>query len=191
MKTALGLALTAVAMFAQSEHSVTAVRTWSLAASTRIAVEVSGTFEYKYERLHNPERVYFDIKGATPLIDGKRSLNQPVEDKLVQRIRVAETAPGVTRVVLDIASEVEVRPSQLTNPSRLLIELRIPNAVPNPATIIADPPPPKDGPPVGKPAPVAKADLPKVNLPRPALPVEDQPPVIPAPIETTSTAGTR
>jgi len=53
---------------------VTAVRTWSLADATRVAIEVSGPFEYKYDRLHNPERVYFDIKGALPSVEGRRNL---------------------------------------------------------------------------------------------------------------------
>ncbi|MBS1859273.1 MAG: N-acetylmuramoyl-L-alanine amidase [Acidobacteria bacterium] len=39
-------------------------------------------------------------------------------------MRVAETKPGVTRVVIDVSREVEVVPSQLTSPDRLVIELR-------------------------------------------------------------------
>ena len=44
--------------------AVTAVRHWSLGEVTRIAVEVSGDFHYRSDRLHNPERIYFDISKA-------------------------------------------------------------------------------------------------------------------------------
>src|SRR5438270_14100186 len=105
MRSAAALAFLAATALGQSErpriHTVAAVRTWSLADATRVAIEVSGPFEYKYDRLHDPDRVYFDIKGALPSIDGRRIWNKELGDKLVQRIRVAETNPGITRVVLD------------------------------------------------------------------------------------------
>ena len=95
---------------------VTAVRHWSLDAVTRIAVEVSGDFEYHTERLHNPERVFFDIFRARPAFDGKRALQEGVGDKLVSKVRIAETLPGVTRVVLDLASPVVYTASTIGQP---------------------------------------------------------------------------
>src|SRR6185369_2829300 len=106
------------------EAVVTAVRTWPTADATRIAIEVNGPFSFKYDRLQSPYRVYFDIKGAKPLIDGKRVWTRDASDKLVTRIRVAETSPGVTRVVVDVTGPVEVTPSQLVSPNRLMIEIR-------------------------------------------------------------------
>src|SRR5207248_6964916 len=91
---------------------------------TRVAIEVSGDFQYRTDRLHNPERIYFDILNARPSIDSRRIYAEGVNDKLVQRIRAAETNPGVTRVVLDLSGLVEVSVSQLSNPNRLMIELR-------------------------------------------------------------------
>ena len=89
-------------LFAQNEraplHSVTAVRTWTLADVTRIAIEVSGDFNFRSDRLHNPERVYFDILNARPRIDAKRVWSREIDDPLVQRVRAAETIPGITRV---------------------------------------------------------------------------------------------
>lgn len=115
-------------LYAQEEraplHAVTAVRSWSLADVTRIAVEVSGDFKFRTDRLHNPERVYFDVLNALPRIDGKRIFSKDINDKLVQRVRLAETHPGTTRVVLDLVGPVEISTSQLSNPNRLIIELR-------------------------------------------------------------------
>src|SRR6185369_1307331 len=107
MKRLAALAITIPILLAQGERgvtrNVTAVRDWSLGEVTRIAIEVSGNFEFRTDRLHGPERVYFDVLGARPSFDGKRLYSKVIEgDKLVQKIRVAETTPGVTRVVLDL-----------------------------------------------------------------------------------------
>ena len=165
---ALLVVIFAGAAFGQ-HYAVTAVRTWTLAEATRVAIEVSGPFEYKYDRLHNPERVYFDIKGATPAIEGRRIWNKEVTDKLVQRIRVAETNPGVTRVVLDVSGMVDVAPSQLSNPNRLMIELR--EAVtPPPVTESA--------------APRVTVDIPKISEPALAPePMAAEQPVKPTPVK--------
>lgn len=119
------------------EPAVTAVRTWPTSDGTRVAIEVSGDFEFKYDRLQNPDRVYFDIKGAKPRIDGKRAWIKILDDKLVTRIRVAETNPGTTRVVVDVTGPVDVTPSQLVSPNRLMVELRPAAAVPVPTTSAA------------------------------------------------------
>ena len=57
------------ASFERRRRTVTAVRHWSLADVTRVAIEVSGEFEYRTDRLHNPERVYFDILNTRPRLE--------------------------------------------------------------------------------------------------------------------------
>ena len=103
---------------------VTAVRYWSLADTTRVAIEITGEVHYRSDRVPNPDRIFFDFVGARPHIDGRRMFSTEVGDKLLKRIRVAETTPGVTRLVLDLGSAVEFTVSRLDNPSRLIIELR-------------------------------------------------------------------
>src|SRR5215470_14638648 len=105
MNRLVALAISVPILLAQSErapHSVTAIRNWSLGDVTRIAIEVSGEFNFRTDRLHNPERVYFDILGARPRVENRRIYSKQLDDALVQRVRVAETAPGVTRVVLEL-----------------------------------------------------------------------------------------
>ena len=115
-------------------HAVTAVRHYSVGDVTRIAIEVSGEFDYRTDQLHNPERIYFDILNARPWINSRRIYSEEVnKDRFITRVRMAETAPGITRVVLDLAASVDVSVSKLTNPSRLMIELRatsVPDATP-------------------------------------------------------------
>src|ERR1700676_411849 len=56
---------------APDSAKVTAVRFWSLGDVTRIAIEVSSDFTFKYSQLTNPERLFFDIHGARPQISSK------------------------------------------------------------------------------------------------------------------------
>ena len=58
---------------APDSGKVTAVRFWSLGDVTRIAIEVSSDFTFKYNHLSDPERMFFDIHGARPdLTNGAR-----------------------------------------------------------------------------------------------------------------------
>jgi N-acetylmuramoyl-L-alanine amidase len=103
---------------------ITAVHFWSLTDVTRVAIEVSADFRYKSVRLTAPDRLFFDIQGARPGMDGKGIRSVPVGDSLLKQIRIAETQPGVTRVVLDLQQNAEFTASQLSNPDRLMVELR-------------------------------------------------------------------
>jgi len=156
--------LAATAAYAGSEIlHVSAVRCWSLSEATRVVIAVSGEFEYRSERAHDPERVFFDILGSRPHIDGHRTYSANLSDRLVKRVRVAETLPGVTRVVLDLGNVADYTATQLSNPDRLIIELRasspmVPAVLPQPPAVTA----PLSAPPVS----VAAAPLP----PPPVLP---------------------
>jgi N-acetylmuramoyl-L-alanine amidase len=160
------------------------VRNWSVGDVTRIAIEVSGEFEFRTDRLHNPERVYYDIVGARPLIDGRRIFSKLLEgDRLVQRVRVAETNPGTTRVVLDLGTDPEITTSKLSNPSRLIIELRAGKAPLVPTETAPS------APAVRPPAPV-KADVPAAAPPLESpAPLVKSPAVDPPPVPTSAVAA--
>jgi N-acetylmuramoyl-L-alanine amidase len=184
MKPVVALAIGVTVLAAQTgkpvPHSVTAVRHWSLSGVTRIAVEVSGEFQYRSDRLQNPDRIYYDILNARPSFDSKRLYTEDLGGAFVKRIRVAETVPGVTRVVLDLDAGVEAAASVLSSPDRLIIELRggAPPAVPTspPVTI---PPSLQAAIPVPL-APVKPAAAP-ASAPAHAPPIETARPVKPAP----------
>ncbi|HEY1336649.1 MAG TPA: N-acetylmuramoyl-L-alanine amidase, partial [Bryobacteraceae bacterium] len=171
MKTIAALAAFASVLAAQAgrsaSHTVNAIRHWSLADASRIAIEVSGEFEFRTDRLHQPERVYFDILDARPRLGAQRIYSEQIGDKFVQRVRVAETQPGITRVVLDLTSDVEIATSQLTAPHRLMIELR---AFAGPATPTQTPTAAPAAPASIPPAPVIKTEPPKIDLPSPKPP---------------------
>lgn len=103
---------------------ITSVRFWTVGDVTRIAVETTGAFEVKSDQLSHPERVFFDLVGTRPEIVHKGMHVIRVGNRILKQIRVAETEPGVTRIVLDLESPAQYVVSQLVNPNRLMIELR-------------------------------------------------------------------
>jgi N-acetylmuramoyl-L-alanine amidase len=109
---------------------VTAVRFWSMGEVTRIAIEATGEFTFRTDRLPNPERLFFDLPGTKPQLE-RRGINViPVHDRFVKQIRVAETQHGVTRIVLDLEGASAFSTETLANPDRLIIELRSPGTAP-------------------------------------------------------------
>ena len=109
------------------QPKITAVRHWSQGEVTRIAVEATGEFRFKADRLHTPERLFFDLIGTKPQLgshDSRGVSTIVLGDQYVKRVRIAETQHDVTRIVFDLDSDVEFVTSQLANPDRLMIELR-------------------------------------------------------------------
>ncbi|MEP7353197.1 MAG: N-acetylmuramoyl-L-alanine amidase [Acidobacteriota bacterium] len=118
---------------AKRDTHVTEVRFWSSGEITRVAIQVSGEFQFKSDRLTGPARIFFDIPNADPEMVGKGIKSLKVGDNLLKQIRIAENQPGSTRVVLDVEENVEFTAAQLSNPERLMIELRS-SARPNRST---------------------------------------------------------
>jgi N-acetylmuramoyl-L-alanine amidase len=103
---------------------VRSVRFWSFGDVTRISIETTGDFDLKYDRLDNPDRLFFDLVGADSEVGPRGSRTYAVQDNIIRRIRVAETQHGVTRVVLDLNHFAHFSTSRLENPSRLMIDVR-------------------------------------------------------------------
>ena len=185
MKITAAILLSILVAGAQTERrsllSVTAVRHWSSAETTRVAIEISGQFVFKSDRLHEPERVYYDILGSRPRVEGRRGYTEQLDDRLVKKIRVAEYAPGTTRIVLDLEGDPEVKVSQLANPDRLVIEVRNTGMKVIPTSTAPSLP---SAPPAGKPAPV-RPDLPlQFKQPAPTPVRAEAAPPLPNPPES-------
>lgn len=123
-------------------RSVTGIRFSSSGDLTQVAIDVSGEFTYRSDRLPDPDRIFFDVPGATlRLKEQRRGVTTiPVGSAQVRQIRVAQIRADVARVVLDLAGPVDPRVSKLDNPSRLIAELRGPPLA-RPAAARAVPPP--------------------------------------------------
>lgn len=118
-----------------AEPRIEAIRFWSFGDVTRIAIETHGDYHMTSDHLDNPPRLFVDLRGLRPPVARHKGVQiMRVGDRLIRQIRVAETEPGVTRIVFDLEVPVEFSSSQLVNPDRLMIELR-PKTNPPPAML--------------------------------------------------------
>ena len=166
--------------------SVTSVRFWSLSNTTRVAVELSGDAKFKYEKLSNPDRLFIDISDARMNLGPQGMHVVKIGDKLIRQVRVAQKDPSVTRIVLDLEGRFDQDISQLSSPSRIMIEVRGPGSKPSERVVtesrtVVEKIPEKPAP---APAPVelARVEPAKVVTPAPEPPREEPEPAKPAPV---------
>ena len=102
---------------------VTGVRHWSSSMGSTVVIDMDDEVPYEVHRLMSPERIYFDLHGTALAseLDGK---TMDVGDPSLSRVRVAQPAAGVTRIVLDTKDGSNFSVSMESNPYRLVVELR-------------------------------------------------------------------
>lgn len=102
----LSLLLLCLAWTAQAME-VKATRLWPSPEYSRITLELTEAAAYKYFSLKNPERLVLDLEGVEPqgaiLEIGAKVTPQ---DPQIAAIRVARNRPGVTRVVVELKTEI-------------------------------------------------------------------------------------
>lgn len=133
------LASCAIAGEPQPGNSLTEVRFWTFSDTTRIVLETTGDFDFVKDRVANPDRLFFDLSETTVRIGRKRYASIAVNDPRLKQIRVAETQPGVARIVFDLEEAVDYMASRLTNPARLIVELRAVRPLPVPPVVSSTP----------------------------------------------------
>jgi len=113
------------------QPEVTAIEHWSSARASVVAIDLQAAVQYDTYRLDSPDRIYLDLHD-TKLSAGLKEKTIDVRDGLLGRIRVAQPARGVTRVVLETkgAPNFSIRMEQ--NPCRLLTEVLSPGTSPTP-----------------------------------------------------------
>ncbi len=102
---------------------VTRIRHWNAENYTRIVIDVEEAVKYQSARIANPDRIYFDIytaKLSSPLA-GK---TLEVEGGFLRAIRVAQNQTGVVRVVLDVDKVKDYSTFLLSDPYRLVVDVR-------------------------------------------------------------------
>ena len=109
---------------AGSTAELRSVRAFSGPEASRIVLELSRETRWKYGRLSNPERLFVDLLETRPKLGPGRLHKFPIGDARVQQARAALKDPRTTRVVLDLNGDVDFEFSHLTNPERLVIEVR-------------------------------------------------------------------
>jgi N-acetylmuramoyl-L-alanine amidase len=102
---------------------VSGIRHWSTATYTRVAIDLGDNVTYEAARVPNPDRIYFDLHGTklAPELVGKSFA--VTDDGFLKKIRAAQYADGVTRVVLDVNDVTDYSAFLLPNPYRLIIDI--------------------------------------------------------------------
>jgi N-acetylmuramoyl-L-alanine amidase len=102
---------------------ITGIRHWSAVDSSTVVIDLQDRVQYEAHRLSDPERIYFDLHD-TALAPGLFGKTIEVGDALVTRVRIAQPARGVTRVVLETKGSPDFSVSLKPNPYRLVVEVR-------------------------------------------------------------------
>jgi N-acetylmuramoyl-L-alanine amidase len=115
----------------EKASAVTGIRHWSAADSSTVVIDLQDQVQYEAHRLSNPERIYFDLHD-TALAADLENKTISIEDALLVRVRMAQPANGITRIVLEtkVASDYSVGLEE--NPYRLVVEIRKLGAKPQP-----------------------------------------------------------
>src|SRR5712671_5835097 len=101
---------------------VTGIRHWSSADSTTVVLDLEDQVKYEAHRFSSADRIYFDLRD-TALTDEMAGRTVDVGDSLLNRIRLAQPVPGMTRVVLETKGNSNFSVSLEPNPYRLVVQV--------------------------------------------------------------------
>ncbi len=91
--------------------------------TSTIIIEMQGEVQYEAHRLGSPERIYFDLHDTT-LAPGMFGKTIEIGDAHLARVRIAQPAKGISRVVLETTGAFDFSVSLKSNPYRLVVEIR-------------------------------------------------------------------
>ncbi len=101
---------------------VTAIRHWSTPDYTRVAIDIESEVKFSSQRIASPARIFFDLRD-TKLASTLVGKSFDVDDGFLKKVRVAQFAPGRTRVVLEVDNLSAYDAFLLPNPYRLIIDI--------------------------------------------------------------------
>jgi N-acetylmuramoyl-L-alanine amidase len=101
---------------------VTGIRHWSTPDYTRVAIDVESDVRFVSQRIDSPSRIFFDLRD-TKLASTLVGKSFDVNDGFLKKVRVAQFAPGRTRVVLEVDSLSDYDAFLLPDPYRLIIDI--------------------------------------------------------------------
>ncbi len=102
---------------------VTDIHTWNADNFTRIVVTLEDTVKFDSAHIAFPDRIYFDLHRANlgPAL-AKKTID--VQNGLLKSVRVGQNREGVVRLVLDVDGAHDCSAYLVSNPYRLVIEVR-------------------------------------------------------------------
>jgi N-acetylmuramoyl-L-alanine amidase len=96
------------------------VRYWMADGRAMVTIALDKKVTYSSLRLHDPERVYFDLPGLE--FGAPRDRVFTINDSMLQRVRIGRSPTGVTRSVFDLTRPLEYTARETINPDGLVIE---------------------------------------------------------------------
>ncbi len=118
----------AVPAFSARLAMVSGIRHWTTDDYSRVVIDLGADARYEANFLPPdpgrslPPRIFIDISGADLRADlARRPLE--VRDGLLRRVRVGRFRPGVVRVVIDLERESGYRAFDLSDPSRIVVDV--------------------------------------------------------------------
>jgi len=139
----------------------------------RVSIEMDRELLFRQEKLDNPKRVFFDLRGAH-MSPGLRDKSLTFPDDIVREIRVGRHPQNTTRVVMDTEGVESYSVFTLYNPYRVIVDFRRKGAVAAPALV--------PGPPVSAAVPTTGFLKPEPKpVPPPLPPAKAAPLVVSAP----------
>jgi N-acetylmuramoyl-L-alanine amidase len=102
---------------------VTDIHTWNDENYTRIVVSLEDTVKFDSAHIASPDRVYFDLHKAN-IGPGLANKTIDVQNGLLKSVRVGQNRAGVVRLVLDVDGARDYSAHLVSNPYRLVIEVR-------------------------------------------------------------------
>jgi N-acetylmuramoyl-L-alanine amidase len=89
----------------------------------RVTIELDAETPFHAERLENPRRVFFDLKGTRP-VPSLLDATLRFDDDIVREIRLGRHPQATTRIVFDMAGVDSYSVFTLYSPYRLVIDFR-------------------------------------------------------------------
>jgi N-acetylmuramoyl-L-alanine amidase len=145
------------------------IKRTALPDGLRVTVELDGEVAFRSERLENPRRVFFDLKGTRP-VPALQDATLRFNDDPVREVRLGRHPQNTTRIVFDMEGIDSYSVFTLYNPFRLHIDFKA--AVTAGALT--------SGMPALQLVPIAAAARPNPLVPAAALPAPPLPPPVAA-----------
>jgi N-acetylmuramoyl-L-alanine amidase len=108
---------------ARKPSPISVIRYWNTEDYTRLVINTDREVKYIEGRLDNPTRVFIDIQNVqlSPALTGKTIV---LNDGFVSKIRLGQSQETVARVVVDMSSFKSCQVLQLSNPSRIVVDVQ-------------------------------------------------------------------
>ncbi len=108
---------------AKRTATIRSIRHWSTNEYTRMVIDLDGRVLYQKEMISNPDRLFFDLSNT---VLNQEFSGKPIAvgDRFLKQIRMGQNRPDVVRVVLDLEKGIDYRVSELSDPFRIIVEIR-------------------------------------------------------------------